>query len=86
MHTNPQEAVRAQQDLHARYAVAMHWGTFRLTDELLDEPPRKLAEALAQNGVSPDRFFLMKHGETRKLDFLMTASSDDGAQRARAAR
>ena len=86
MHANPQEAVRAQQDLHARYAVAMHWGTFRLTDELLDEPPRKLAEALVQNGVSPDRFFLMKHGETRKLDFLMTASTDDGAQPARAAR
>ena len=75
MHANPEEAVRAQQDLHARYAVAMHWGTFRLTDELLDEPPRKLAVALERSGVDPEHFFLMKHGETRKLDFLAARSN-----------
>jgi L-ascorbate metabolism protein UlaG (beta-lactamase superfamily) len=86
MHANPDEAVRARQDLHARYAVAMHWGTFRLTDELLDEPPRKLADALAKSGVAPEQFFLMKHGETRKLDFLMSTSADGAAQPERAAR
>jgi L-ascorbate metabolism protein UlaG (beta-lactamase superfamily) len=71
MHANPDEAVRAKQDLNARFAVAMHWGTFRLTDERLDEPPLKLAQALSQAGVAPESFAVMKHGETRNLDFLL---------------
>ena len=84
MHANPDEAVRARQDLRARYAVAMHWGTFRLTDELLDEPPRKLAQALAQAGVAPEQFFVMQHGETRDLAFVMPSAA--GARVERAAR
>ncbi len=70
MHVNPAEAVQIFQDLEARYAVAMHWGTFRLTDEDMDEPPRALARALDDARIDPDRFFVMQHGETRKLDFL----------------
>jgi L-ascorbate metabolism protein UlaG (beta-lactamase superfamily) len=70
MHVNPEEAVQIFQDLHARYAAAMHWGTFKLTDERLDEPPQRLAQALDAAGISGDRFFVMKHGETRPLAFL----------------
>jgi L-ascorbate metabolism protein UlaG (beta-lactamase superfamily) len=68
MHVNTDEAVQAHLDLRARYSVGMHWGTFRLTDERLDEPPAKLAESLARKGVSPSRFFLMQHGETIMLE------------------
>ena len=80
MHVNPEEAVRAMREINARYAVAMHWGTFRHTDELLDEPLRKLAAALENAGVAPQRFFVMQHGETRKLDFLMNATEDDATR------
>ncbi len=80
MHVNPEEALRAMREINARYAVAMHWGTFRHTDELLDEPPRKLAAALENAGVAPQRFFVMQHGETRKLDFLMNATEDDATR------
>jgi L-ascorbate metabolism protein UlaG (beta-lactamase superfamily) len=41
-HMNPEQAVQAFLDLGARRFVAMHWGTFKLTDEPLDEPPRRL--------------------------------------------
>ena len=84
MHVNPEEAVRAHRDLNARYSVGMHWGTFRLTDERLDEPPRKLAEALSAAGIPPERFFLMKHGESRGLEFLFAESANEAAQPKRA--
>ncbi len=41
-HMNPEQAVQGFLDLGARRFVAMHWGTFKLTDEPLDEPPRRL--------------------------------------------
>ena len=64
IHLNPEEAVRAALDLGARASVGMHFGTFDLSDEPLDEPPRRfLAEALAR-GLS-DRAFVMAIGETR---------------------
>jgi L-ascorbate metabolism protein UlaG (beta-lactamase superfamily) len=41
-HLNPEEAIQAFVDLGARNFVAMHWGTFKLTEEPLDEPPLRL--------------------------------------------
>lgn len=61
---NPEEAVRAALDLDARAAVGMHYGTFDLSDEPLDEPPRRfLAEAQARGFEG--RAFVMAIGETR---------------------
>ncbi len=67
VHVNPEEAVRIHQDVKSRQSVAMHWGTFRLTLEPLDEPPRKLREALAAAKIDEEKFWVMRHGETRKL-------------------
>jgi N-acyl-phosphatidylethanolamine-hydrolysing phospholipase D len=66
-HVNPDEAVRAHKDLGARRSVGVHWGTFNLTDEPLDEPPRALAQARVDHGISDEDFFLLKVGETRRL-------------------
>lgn len=55
-HQNPEEAVAGFQTLNARHALAMHWGTFQLTDEPREEPPAKLRAALAQAGIAEDRF------------------------------
>ena len=71
MHINPEEAVQIHRDVGARQSVAMHWGTFRLTEEPLDEPPRHLAQALARAKIAPARFWTLQHGEMRLLDKLL---------------
>jgi N-acyl-phosphatidylethanolamine-hydrolysing phospholipase D len=62
-HCNPEEAVQIFKDLDAGQAVAIHWGTFKLTLEPLAEPPRRLAAALAAAGIAPSRFRALRHGE-----------------------
>lgn len=39
-HLNPQEAYQAFLDLRANSIIPMHYGTFKLTDEPLDEPEK----------------------------------------------
>lgn len=65
VHVAPEEAVHIHRDIGARQSVAMHWGTFVLTDEPMDEPPRRLRQALADQGLKETEFRVMQHGETR---------------------
>ncbi|MET0552534.1 MAG: MBL fold metallo-hydrolase [Vicinamibacteria bacterium] len=66
VHMDPDEAVRAAVDLQARRVVGMHFGTFDLADEPMDEPPRRFLAAAAAAGLG-DRASVMKVGETRGL-------------------
>ncbi len=66
-HLNPAEAVQIHQDLGAKRSVGVHWGTFELTDEPLDQPPQDLAAARAAKGLKDDDFSVMAVGETRFL-------------------
>ena len=42
--------------LGAAYALGVHWGTFHLSEEAIDAPPRLLHDALRRNGIPPGRF------------------------------
>lgn len=66
-HMNPDDAVAAFRDLGARLLCAMHWGTFKLTDEPLDEPPRLLEEARRREGIAAEQVWVAAIGETRGL-------------------
>jgi L-ascorbate metabolism protein UlaG (beta-lactamase superfamily) len=63
-HMDPDEAVCAHVDLGSPLTLGMHWGTFQLTDEAIDEPVRRLALACSVAGIAEDRFRVLQHGET----------------------
>ena len=63
-HMNPEEALRAFGELRANTFVAMHWGTFKLADEPLDEPPKRLEAERARLGLPPERVRVPAVGET----------------------
>ncbi len=67
-HMNPEQAVRAFVDLGAKRFFAMHWGTFKLTDEPLLEPPERLEKEWADKRLEPARMGLLKVGQTVSLD------------------
>ena len=67
IHMNPAEAVQAHVDLGARRSLAMHYGTFQLTPEGVDEPVRELTRALRERGVPAGVFRPAQVGESVRL-------------------
>lgn len=62
-HMNPEDAVRAHLDLGAAQSVGIHFGTFQLTDEAIDDPPKDLAAAMNAHQVAAQAFVPLLNGE-----------------------
>ncbi len=62
-HVNPEEAVAIFEDCGAQFGLAHHWGTFQLTDEAVDEPPKRLAIALERARIPAEHFQVKRPGE-----------------------
>jgi L-ascorbate metabolism protein UlaG (beta-lactamase superfamily) len=67
VHMNPAEAVQAHIDLGAPETIGMHFGTFQLTAEGIDDPIRDLEEARRVNGIPASRFRVMDFGESMRV-------------------
>jgi L-ascorbate metabolism protein UlaG (beta-lactamase superfamily) len=65
IHMNPAEAVRAHRDLGAKHSIGMHFGTFQLTTEAIDQPLADLEIALVESEMSDGEFVTLHEGETR---------------------
>jgi len=66
-HMNPEEALQAVLDVRAENAIAIHYGTFDLSDEALQEPPFRFQKAASSHGMKEDRAWVIKIGESREF-------------------
>ncbi|KIM24485.1 hypothetical protein M408DRAFT_331734 [Serendipita vermifera MAFF 305830] len=64
VHASPSDAVRIFQDIKAKKAIGMHWGTWVLTIEPVMEPPNLLVEEVKKAGLHEDAFTVCGLGET----------------------
>jgi L-ascorbate metabolism protein UlaG (beta-lactamase superfamily) len=73
VHMNPEDCTAAFAQLAAAQRgrrlimAAAHWGTFKLTDEPMDEPPVRMRAAWQQAGFGTNNLWILRHGETRRL-------------------
>ncbi len=65
VHLTPEEAVQTFIDLNAQTLLGIHWGTFDLAEEPLDEPPRRMLAEINRRGIASDRAWILKIGESR---------------------
>jgi len=67
VHMNPAEAAQAHLDLEASESVGMHFGTFQMTTEGIDEPLLALEDARRAKNIPPSRFRTLQFGESMQL-------------------
>jgi N-acyl-phosphatidylethanolamine-hydrolysing phospholipase D len=73
VHMNPEDCIQAVGQLKTAQngrpliVVAAHWGTFKLTDEPMDEPPARMRRDWQASGFDSKQLWIMQHGETRVL-------------------
>jgi N-acyl-phosphatidylethanolamine-hydrolysing phospholipase D len=65
VHVTREEALRGATEAGAKRIVAMHFGTFDLTDEPLDEPPARFRAEASRLGLGEERAWVLRIGETR---------------------
>ena len=64
-HVTPEEALQLFGDIKGERFVAIHWGTFDLTEEPVEEPPLRLETEAHRLGLDLSKVWILKHGETR---------------------
>lgn len=68
VHTNPDDAVKAHLDLNSNLSIGMHYGTFQLTDEGIDDPIKDLEKAKLKYKIKSEDFITLKIGKSYKFN------------------
>ena len=66
VYMNSEDAIHACTDLKAKKMLGIHWGTFKQSDEPLEEPPKKLREEIEKQHLDAENFLIFMIGETRE--------------------
>ncbi|WP_392562587.1 MBL fold metallo-hydrolase [Orbus sturtevantii] len=66
-HIDPAQALQLFHDIGCKRAIAIHWGTFELADDSLDEPPKLLKQLLPKYNLSENEFLILKIGDHIQL-------------------
>ncbi len=74
-HANPEQVWAMFQQTRARYLVPIHWGTFRLSKEPMQEPLQRL---IAAAGIEQDRIVIRQIGATWTLPASIAARQATG--------
>ena len=63
-HINPDEAIKIHEDVRATKSIGMHWGTFQLSAEPIDEPKNLIEQAVTNERIKSGEFITMAIGES----------------------
>lgn len=63
VHIAPEEAVKIHTDVHSLLSIGVHWKTFNLADEPIEQPPYDLFRALQKQQVDPATFLVLPPGK-----------------------
>lgn len=63
IHLNPKTALQAFLDLKAKHFVPIHWGTFKISDEPLHEPPILLQQEAEELGII-EKVHILENGKS----------------------
>lgn len=80
VHIGPDQAVNISRELNASILMPIHWGTFELADDPPMLPPTELIDYVVKEELAIERYWLLKHGETRdvrrELDTMHIENAD----------
>lgn len=65
-HATPEQALKMFLESGAKYMIPIHWGTFILSHEPIEEPMQRLKAEAKRLGIE-DRVVILKHGEKRSF-------------------
>lgn len=67
VHVSPRQAAQLHQTMQSKQSLAMHWGTFSMVYDRMDDPPKDLAQARKELNITDKEFYVPMPGEIFKL-------------------